>query len=84
MYAIGSASGGGTCNKSGGAGDAAPSATAAPLAVIQTSGIAPLAGVGVNIKIRTSAAGLIAARSSIATVDLYAVVTMGFVWARRD
>ena len=33
--------------------------------------------------IRTSSAGLIAARSNLATVDTYEVSTHGFVWARR-
>jgi hypothetical protein len=34
--------------------------------------------------IRTSATGLIAARSSLATVDTYQVSTKGFKWTRRD
>jgi hypothetical protein len=65
--------------------DAAPSLTAAPLlnvgpadpSVANTDAAA-------RLEIRTSAAGLIAARGSIATVDLYAVSTQGFRWARRN
>lgn len=36
------------------------------------------------IFVRTSAAGLIAARSTLATVDGYSVHTIGFNWARRN
>jgi hypothetical protein len=61
--------------------DAAPSGTAAPLNVLA-------AAVGINavsnLEIRTSATGTIGARSTLATVDLYAVVTIGFKWARRN
>jgi hypothetical protein len=61
--------------------DLAPSTTATPLA-----NIAAAAGASTtfDMKIRTSSAGLIAARSSVATIDLYAVSTMGFNWARRN
>lgn len=61
--------------------DAAASGTAAPLASIsQTAGTTSTAQA---MRIRTSAAGLIAARADIATVDLYAVTTNGFAWSRR-
>lgn len=60
--------------------DAAPADGAAPLFNIgSVSNYAP----GLPMKIRTSATGTIAARSSIATVDLYAVSTIGFLWSRR-
>lgn len=36
-----------------------------------------------DIWVRTSAAGLVAARATLATVDLYTAVTLGFRWARR-
>ncbi len=61
--------------------DAAVSGTAAPLAS------ANLDGVQRNFAedaIRTSATGTVAARSTLATVDLYSVVTLGFRWARRN
>lgn len=61
--------------------DAAPSQTAAPLANIGPQGIGN--EVLQQMYVRTSAAGLIAARANIATVDLYVVSTMGFKWARR-
>lgn len=35
-------------------------------------------------KIRTSSTGTIAARADLATVDTYAVSTLGFIWARRN
>lgn len=62
--------------------DAAPSTTATPLATtfwVGTSG-----GTIINCKVRTSSAGLIAARATTATVDTYAVATLGFKWARRN
>ncbi len=62
--------------------DVAPSLTAAPLYNafwIVTAN----ASSGQQMRIRTSAAGLIAARANIATVDLYAAVTNGFEWSRR-
>lgn len=62
--------------------DAAPSGTAAPLGNLVLQTIA--AGDAAAMRIRTSAAGLIAARSTLATCDLYAVATMGFTWARRN
>ena len=64
--------------------DVAPSYNTAPGAMFQTSGTAPNSGTGAQASIRTSAAGLIAARSSLATIDLYAVFTIGFTWARRN
>lgn len=61
--------------------DAAPSATVAPL-----SNVNNVAGEAraVQMQVRTSATGTIAARSNTATVDLYNVSTMGFRLVRRD
>ncbi len=61
--------------------DAAPSTSAAPLSVINAA--AAVNGAA-QLFIRTSAAGLIAARATVATIDLYAVATVGFRWARRN
>lgn len=61
--------------------DAAPSLTAAPLANMAATTSVSIAN---QLKVRTSAAGLVAARATVATVDLYAVSTMGFKWARRN
>ena len=63
--------------------DAAPSLTVAPLAnaMVPLSGTASFAE---QMYIRTSATGTIAARSDLATVNSYAVATMGFTWARRN
>lgn len=61
--------------------DAAPSGTAAPLANMLSE--TPNIRDERQLTIRTSSAGLIAARSTLATVDLYAVATIGFTWARR-
>jgi hypothetical protein len=61
--------------------DAAPSVSAAPLE--QLNGAAGVRAIA-DIYIRTSAAGLIAARTDLATVDLYVAVTIGFRWARRN
>ena len=60
---------------------AAPSTTAAPLANLyaDSGGIRAIN----QLFIRTSATGTIAARGNVATVDLYAVSTMGFTWSRR-
>lgn len=61
--------------------DAAPSGSSAPLGNI----VSQISLTSVSaLKIRTSAAGLIAARSTLATVDLYAASTFGFEWARRN
>lgn len=60
---------------------AAPSFTAAPLTT--QSSIATLSGSSF-ITIRTSSTGTIAARSNLATVDAYKVVTLGFIWSRRS
>ena len=61
--------------------DAAPSATAAPLANLNSH-----SGAGATeqkeLRIRTSATGTIAARSVVA-LDTYAVSTVGFEWSRR-
>lgn len=62
--------------------DAAPSNSSAPLMNFGAANTS-IASVGA-LKVRTSAAGLIAARSDFATVDAYRVSTMGFEWARRN
>lgn len=64
--------------------DLAPSTTAAPLMTFNANAVAVSNSVGGRVQIRTSATGTIAARSSLATVDLYAVATIGFQWARRN
>lgn len=64
--------------------DVAPSETAAPLNNLQGPAGESSPEAAADMEIRTSAAGLIAARASLATVDLYAVVTRGFKWARRN
>lgn len=37
-----------------------------------------------GLRVRTSSAGLIASRCSVATADQYQVSTLGFLWARRN
>lgn len=61
--------------------DLAPSLAVAPLYNIFSAGGSENS---VLLKVRTSSAGLIAARSNLATVDAYRVSTMGFRWARRN
>ena len=61
--------------------DAAPSGNVAPLANYSMQVVG--ATFTNQLFIRTSATGTIAARATIATVDLYAVSTMGFRWSRR-
>ena len=61
--------------------DSAPSNSAAPL--FNTVGTSNVAA-GLQMHIRTSSAGLIAARSVLSTVDTYFVVTAGFRWGRRN
>ena len=61
--------------------DLVPSASAAPLFTFWDTGASSTGGI---LYVRTSAAGLIAARSTIATVDNYRVSTQGFSWARRN
>lgn len=61
--------------------DAAPSTTVAPLTTLEAT--TAIDGVQ-KLSMRTSAAGLIAARSTLATSDFYGVVTLGFNWARRN
>lgn len=61
--------------------DAAPSLTVAPL--INFRGEQAAIASAAQLTIRTSAAGLIAARAASGTMDTYAVSTMGFTWARR-
>src|SRR3990167_5171223 len=62
--------------------DAAPSGTAAPLANLHL--LTATVRLTSQLFIRTSATGTIAARSTTATTDLYAVSTQGFMWARRN
>jgi hypothetical protein len=62
--------------------DLAPSLTVAPLS--NMSKIDVVGTISAQLRVRTSATGTIAARSNLATVDLYAVATMGFSWARRN
>ncbi len=62
--------------------DAAPSLTAAPLANINVNPAS--ADKATQLTVRTSATGTIAARADVATMDLYAVSTMGFTWSRRN
>ena len=61
--------------------DAAPSISAAPLAnfYVNTAGDIDMK----RIAVRTSAAGLVAARANLATVDAYRFCTVGFIDARR-
>lgn len=61
--------------------DAAPSTTGAPL--FNNGNPNAAASICAENHIRTSAIGTIAARATLATVDLYAVSTMGFSWSRR-
>lgn len=61
--------------------DVAPSVTVASLCTLVSS-TATATGFA-TLEVDTSAAGLIAARADIATVDLYNVVTLSFVWGRR-
>lgn len=63
--------------------DLAPSVTVAPLAnavTAQTGGFTT----AIQLSVRTSATGTIAARATVATIDSYLVSTMGFTWARRN
>ncbi len=63
--------------------DQAPSATAAPLGTgrVHVAGAVDVRG---PIIVRTSATGLIAARTTVATADQYRVSTLGFSWGRRN
>lgn len=62
--------------------DAAPSGTVAPLNNIgKPDAVGSVSG---QMRVRTSATGTIAARSTTATIDFYGVATMGFAWARRN
>lgn len=62
--------------------DVAPSQTA--------NGLCNIVGYAASIRtlhqlrVRTSATGTVSARADTATVDLYAVSTIGFTWARRN
>jgi len=60
--------------------DTAPSATA-PNLTTTNLGAGVLAPV--TLWIRTSATGTIAARATVATIDDYQVLTIGFMWGRR-
>ena len=65
--------------------DSAPSVTVAPIYNLGTGdGTVANQSFGGQYHIRTSSAGLIASRASVATMDLYIVSTMGFMWARRN
>lgn len=61
--------------------DLAPSGTVAPLANVLHF---TTAGFASDMRVRTSSTGTIAARSTLATVDTYRVVTVSFKWSRRD
>jgi len=61
--------------------DGAPSATAVPLANINRGSGAT--SMQAELTIRTDSSGRIAARATLATVDTYAVQTLGFRWSRR-
>ncbi|MCI0549322.1 MAG: hypothetical protein L0287_00045 [Anaerolineae bacterium] len=61
--------------------DLAPSSTAAPL-YTEVVHVAGQSSASYNT-IRTSSAGAISARSSVATMDTYKVSTLGFTWSRR-
>lgn len=61
--------------------DAAPSQTASPLLNVLSSTSAAWGG---ELRVRTSATGTVASRSTLATVDAYRVATVGFTWARRN
>lgn len=61
--------------------DGAPSVTVAPLAnIVRDAGGTDAAS---DFTIRTDNTGKIAARSTLATTGLYAVLTLGFSWSRR-
>jgi hypothetical protein len=62
--------------------DVAPSTTAAPLANAYSN--ATGSEDYYQLRIRTSASGLIAARASVATMNNYRISTIGFTWARRN
>lgn len=64
--------------------DVAPSTVATPLATAQTGDDAGAGARFGKYEIRTSSTGTIAARSDVATVDTYQVVTLGFQWSRRS
>jgi hypothetical protein len=61
--------------------DAAPSTSVAPLANASLQVVTSV--VEQQMFVRTSSAGTIAARATLATVDSYQVSTMGFRWSRR-
>ena len=61
--------------------DVAPSDSGAPLCTMYRGAI----GTEVDdLFVRTSSTGTIAARANLATVDLYQVATLGFLWSRRN
>lgn len=60
--------------------DGAPNFSTAPLSSVR--GISTFANT-TQIQVRTSSTGTIRSRSSIATADVYRVVTLGFEWSRR-
>lgn len=60
--------------------DAAPSQTTSPLATVDNFDATNMAWEG---WVRTSSTGTVASRSSLSTVDVYRVATLGFRWSRR-
>jgi hypothetical protein len=60
--------------------DVAPSSTATPLVNFN---VGTNTNAYIQVSIRTSATGLIYARSDLASVDAFRVVTLSFVWSRR-
>lgn len=61
--------------------DLAPSATVAPLATIINYVVA--VPVQTQVQVMTNTSKQIAARASVATIDNYRAVTLGFEWSRR-
>lgn len=62
--------------------DATVSSTAAPGFNVR-SHVAGIVG-GSELRVRTSATGTIAAKVDAATMDQYRVITLGFIWSRRN
>ena len=63
-------------------GDLAPTNNASNLSTLTN----PSASVAIttNALVRTSAAGLVASRATVATIDNFYVSTLGFIWSRRN
>lgn len=62
--------------------DLSPAGQATPLSTISV--ITTATTQHALCKVRTSSTGTIAAKSSVATMDFYGAVTLGFTWARRN